>query len=174
MHALSFVSRQLAHLCLLVAGLALLALMGVTIADVLLRLVFRLSSGALNWSVVGSVELVRYLLMFSLLAAMAASVERSQVVVEAFSHGLSPVWKERLGGLFLVGFVVLGAILAWGLWQEAETAALRGRVTQDLRLPMGPIYQFAALLCVLLALRSLIHSILGLLFATEGGGIHHE
>src|SRR5690554_8234306 len=86
MQALSFASHQLARLCLLVAGLALLAMMGVTIADVLLRLAFRLSGGALNWSVVGSVELVRYLLMFSLLAAMAASVERSQVVVEGFSH----------------------------------------------------------------------------------------
>src|SRR5690554_2798667 len=103
MKALSFVSHQLAKLCLLVAGLALLILMGVTITDVLLRLIFRLSGGALNWSVIGSVELVRYLLLFSLLAAMAANVERSQVVVEAFSHGLSPVWKERLGGLFLAG-----------------------------------------------------------------------
>ncbi|MDR5894297.1 MULTISPECIES: TRAP transporter small permease [Halomonas] len=174
MQALSFVSRQLARLCLLVAGLALLAMMGVTIADVLLRLTFRLSGGALNWSVVGSVELVRYLLMFSLLAAMAASVERSQVVVEAFSHGLSPVLKERLGGLFLLGFVVLGAVMAVGLWQEAGVAAMRGQVTQDLRLPMAPIYQFGALLCALLALRSLLHALLGTFFATDGGGVHHE
>ena len=60
MQPLLFASRQLARLCLLVAGLALLAMMGVTIADVLLRLIFRLSGGALNWSVVGSVELVSY------------------------------------------------------------------------------------------------------------------
>lgn len=174
MQPLLFASRQLARLCLLVAGLALLALMSVTIVDVLLRLVFRLSGGALNWSVIGSVELVRYLLMFSLLAAMAASVERSQVVVEAFSHGLSPVLKERLGGLFLFGFVVLGAVMAIGLWQEAGIAAQRGQVTQDLRIPMGPIYQFGAVLCALLALRSLLHAILGAFFATEGGGVHHE
>ncbi|MCE8022057.1 TRAP transporter small permease [Halomonas sp. MCCC 1A11036] len=173
MQALSFVSRQLARLCLLVAGLALLGLMGVTIVDVLLRLVFRLSGGALNWSVIGSVELVRYLLMFSLLAAMAASVERSQVVVEAFSHGLSPALKERLGGIFLIGFVVLGAVMAVGLWQEASIASQRGQVTQDLRIPMAPIYQFGAVLCALLALRSLVHAALGTLFATEGGGVHH-
>lgn len=174
MQPLSFVSRQLARLCLLVAGLALLAMMGVTIVDVLLRLTFRLSGGALNWSVVGSVELVRYLLMFSLLAAMAASVERSQVVVEAFSHGLSPVFKERLAGVFLSGFAVLGAVMAVGLWQEAGVVAMRGQVTQDLRLPMAPIYQFGAMLCALLALRSLLHALLGTFFATDGGGVHHE
>ncbi|MFY0991713.1 TRAP transporter small permease [Halomonas sp. C05BenzN] len=174
MQSLSFVSRQLARLCQLVAGLALLALMGVTITDVLMRLVFRLSGGALNWSVVGSVELVSYLMLFALLAAMAASVERSQVVVEAFSHGLSPTLKERLGGFFLLGFVILGVVMTIGLWQEAETAALRGQVTQDLRIPMGPIYQFAALLCALLALRSLLHALLGVFFAADGGGVHHE
>src|SRR5690554_873820 len=86
MQALSFASHQLARLCLLVAGLALLAMMGVTIADVLLRLAFRLSGGALNWSVVGSVELVRYLLMFSLLAAMAASVEDRKSIRLNSSH----------------------------------------------------------------------------------------
>lgn len=174
MQALSFVSRLLARLCQLVAGLALLGLMGVTIADVLLRLVFRLSGGALNWSVVGSVELVSYLMLFALLAAMAANVEKSQVVVEAFSHGLSPTLKERLGGLFLAGFVVLGMVMAIGLWQEAGIAAQRGMVTQDLRIPMAPIYQFGSLLCALLALRSLMHTVLGLLFATDGGGVHHE
>ena len=174
MQALLMVSRQLARVCLLVAGLALLTMMAVTIVDVLLRLAFRLTGGTLNWSVVGSVELVRYLMLLSLLAAMAASVERSQVVVEAFSHGLSPTFKERLGGVFLVGFVVLGSVMAVGLWQEAGIASQRGQVTQDLRIPMAPIYQMGAVLCALLALRSLVHAVLGALFATDGGGTHHE
>lgn len=169
MQALLLVSRQLARLCQLLAGLALIALMGVTIADVLMRLLFRLSGGALNWSVVGSVELVSYLMMFSLLAAMAANVEKSQVVVEAFSHRLSEPLKQRLSGIFLFGFVALGAVVALGLWQEGASAARYGQVTQDLRLPMGPIYQFGALLCVLLTLRSLLHALLGTLYATEGG-----
>ena len=168
MHALLSISRLLERLCQWVAGLSLAALMTVTVVDVVLRLLFRLSSGVFNFSVVGSVELVSYLLLFSLLAAMAANVERSQVIVEAFSHRLPESFKRRLGGFFLLGFVVLGTIMTIGLWQEAQIAALRGQVTQDLRVPMGPIYQFAAALCALLAIRSLLQAILSGLLGLEG------
>ncbi|MBD3896807.1 TRAP transporter small permease subunit [Halomonas sp. ML-15] len=174
MQALITTSHWLARLGQLVAGIALLALMSVTMADVLTRLLFRLSAGSINWSVSGSVELVSYLMMFALLAAMAANIEKSQVVVEAFSHRLPEAFKQRLGGIYLIGFCVLGVLMTLGLWQEAASAARRGQVTQDLRIPMGPIYQFGAVLCALLAARSLIHVLLGSLFATEGGGANEQ
>lgn len=159
-------SHWLARLGQWVSGIALLALMSVTVADVLTRLIFRFTAGSLNLSFNGSVELVSYLMMFSLLAAMAANIEKSQVVVEAFSHRLPETFKRRLAGLFLFGFCVLGVVMAWGLWQEATIAAGRGQVTQDLRIPMGPIYQFGALLCALLAARGLVHAVLAGVFAS--------
>lgn len=168
MYALLSTSRLLARLCQWVAGFSLVALMTVTIVDVVLRLLFRLTGGAFSFSIIGSVELVSYFLLFSLLAAMAANVERSQVIVEAFSHRLPDSLKKRLSGFFLLGFVVLGAIMTIGLWQEAQVAGLRGHVTQDLRIPMGPIYQFAAALCALLAIRSLLQAILTGLLGQEG------
>lgn len=174
MQVLMTASRWLARLGQWVSGIALLALMSVTVADVLTRLIFRLTGGSLNLSFNGSVELVSYLMMFALLAAMAANVEKSQVVVEAFSHRLSEAFKQRLGGLFLIGFCVLGAVMAWGLWQEAAIAASRGQVTQDLRIPMGPIYQFGAVLCALLAARSLVHVALDGIFANGGGSDNEQ
>lgn len=161
-------SQWLALLCKLVAGIALVGLLGVTIADVGTRYLSRLTEGAIALRVSGSVELVSYLMLFSLLAAMAANVEKSQVVVEAFSHGLSPTIKNRLHGVYMLGFTALGLILFLGLLDSASAAARHGEVTQDLRIPMGPIYYAAAVLSLLLGLRSLVHAVLSAVFGAEG------
>lgn len=167
-------SRWLALLCKLVAGTALLGLLGVTIVDVTTRYLSRLTEGAVALSVSGSVELVSYLMLFSLLAAMAANVEKSQVVVEAFSHGLSPAIKNRLHGVYLLGFTALGLVLFFGLLESAGSAARYGEVTQDLRVPMGPIYYVAAVLGLMLGLRSLVHAVLSAVFGAEGEVSHGE
>jgi len=70
-------SHWLALVCRIVAGLALMALLGVTIADVVTRYLYRITEGAIALRVSGSVELVSYLMLCSLLAAMAASREQS-------------------------------------------------------------------------------------------------
>lgn len=95
-HILYRASHWLALICRLVAGIALVGLLAVTIADVGTRYLSRVTEGAIAFRVSGSVELVSYLMLFALLAAMAANVEKSQVVVEAFSHGLPQTIKNRL------------------------------------------------------------------------------
>lgn len=161
-------SHWLALLCRWVAGVALVALLLVTIADVSTRYLYRLTEGAIALRVSGSVELVSYLMLCSLLAAMAANVEKSQVVVEALSHSL-PQWiKNRLQGVYLIGFAALGMVLFIGLLDSAAAASRHGEVTQDLRLPMGPIYYAAAVLSLLLGVRSALHALLGALFGVEG------
>lgn len=174
MSSLERASHWLALVCRFVAGIALLALLAVTIADVGTRYLSRLTEGAVDLRVSGSVELVSYLMLFSLLAAMAASVEKSQVVVEAFSHGLPSRIKNRLHGVYLLGFAALGLVLFIGLFESAAAAARHGEVTQDLRLPMGPIYAVAAGLSLLLGLRSLLHAVLGAVFGAEGEVSHGE
>ncbi|WP_275286724.1 TRAP transporter small permease [Halomonas elongata] len=168
------VSHWLALVCRVVAGVALLALLAVTIADVGTRYLYRLTEGAIALRVTGSVELVSYLMLCSLLAAMAANVEKSQVVVEAFSHGLAPALKHRLHGVYLLGFAALGLILFLGLLDSASAAARHGEVTQDLRLPMSPIYSVAAVLSLLLGVRSLMHALLGALWGREAEVSHGE
>ncbi|MGR4070114.1 TRAP transporter small permease subunit [Halomonas sp. LR3S48] len=167
-------SHWLALVCRVVAGVALLALLTVTIADVGTRYLYRLTEGAIALRVSGSVELVSYLMLCALLAAMAANVEKSQVVVEAFSHGLAPAIKNRLHGFYLLGFAALGLVLFLGLLDSAVAATRHGEVTQDLRLPMGPIYQAAAALSLLLGVRSLIHALLGAVFGVEQEVSHGE
>ncbi len=171
MHALLRFSGWLEVFSRLIAGIALIGLLGVTIVDVALRYLFRVSDGALSLSVTGSVELVSYLMLFALLAAMAANVEKAQVVVEAFSHGLRDSLKARIAGVYLLGFVVLGLVLAVGLWDAGASAASYGETTQDLRIPMAPIYFFASGLCALLSLRCLLHAVLGALFAHRAGPV---
>ncbi|WP_111498022.1 MULTISPECIES: TRAP transporter small permease subunit [Marinobacter] len=167
-------SRQLATLCWIIAGIALVALLGVTIADVATRYLFRLTDGAIALRVTGSVELVSYLLLCSLLASMAANVEKSQVVVEALTHNLSEAIKSRLHGIYLLGFAALGLVIFIGLLNSAEGAAKHGEVTQDLRLPMSPIYYAAAAMSFLLGLRALIESILSVVFGTHAEVSHGE
>lgn len=172
--ALERASHWLALVCRVVAGVALLAMLTVTIADVGTRYLYRITEGAVALRVTGSVELVSYLMLFALLSAMAANVEKSQVVVEAFSHGLSGAIKARLHGIYLLGFVALGVVLFVGLLGAAQGAARHGEVTQDLRLPMGPIYYVAAVLGLLLGVRSLMHSLLSTIYGVEGEGSHGE
>ena len=163
-----------ALICRLVAGVALTGLLAVTIADVSTRYLSRVTEGAIALSVSGSVELVSYLMLFALLAAMAANVEKSQVVVEAFSHRLPQSIKNRLQGVFLLGFMALGLVLFVGLLDSAAAATRHGEVTQDLRLPMGPIFQLAAVLSLLLGLRSFIHALLGVIYAAGEEAAHGE
>lgn len=167
-------SHWLALICRLVAGVALIGLLAVTIADVSTRYLSRVTEGAIALRVSGSVELVSYLMLFALLAAMAANVEKSQVVVEAFSHRLPQAIKNRIQGLFLLGFMVLGLVLFNGLMDSAAAATRHGEITQDLRLPMGPIFQLAAVLSLLLGLRSFIHALLGIIYATGEEATHGE
>lgn len=173
-HILNRASHWLALVCRVVAGIALIGLLAVTIADVSTRYLARMTEGAIAFRVSGSVELVSYLMLFALLAAMAANVEKSQVVVEAFSHGLPQTIKNRLQGVYFLGFMALGLILFIGLWDSAAAATRHGTTTQDLRLPMGPIYQLAAVLSLLLGLRSCIHGVLGIVYARGEESSHGE
>ena len=62
-------------------------------------------------------------------------------------------------GVFMLGFFIIGIVFAWGLFESAVDAIEFGKVTQDLRVSMMPIYLVSAFLSALLAIRSLIESI---------------
>ena len=79
-----------------------------------------------------------------------------------------------LQGVFLLGFMALGLVLFVGLLDSAAAATRHGEVTQDLRLPMGPIFQLAAVLSLLLGLRSFIHALLGVIYAAGEEAAHGE
>lgn len=160
-------STWLSHVALAVAGIALLAMMGITVLDIILRYAFKLSAGASGVTLTGGVELVEYLLLAMILAAMAAHVERSQVIVEVFTQKLSEKLQARIAALCLLIFALIGATVAFGIGEAASSAAEFGEITQDLAMPKAPIYAVASALFVIFTLRSAIHGLHDLLEGTR-------
>ncbi len=153
------ISTLISRLCQFIGGISLIIIVVATIADVVTRYIFKLTGGELGFTIKGSVEIVSYFMLFALLAAFAAFVERSQIIVDVFTQNMSQAVKGYMMGVFMMGFFVIGLVFTWGLYESALDAIVFGKVTQDLRLSMMPIYAISAFLSLLLAIRALIESI---------------
>ncbi len=153
------ISTLISRLCQFLGGISLIIIVLVTIADVVTRYIFKLTGGELGFTLKGSVEIVSYFMLFTLLAAFAAYVERSQIIVDVFTQKMPKAVKGYMMGVFMMGFFFIGIVFTWGLYESAIDAIKFGKVTQDLRLSMMPIYAISAFLSFLLAIRSLIESI---------------
>ena len=152
-------SRLIARLCEFIGGISLIVIVMATITDVATRYVFKLTGGELGFTMKGGVEIVSYFMLFALMAAFAAYVERSQIIVDVFTQKMSQAVKGYMMGTFMMGFFLIGIVFTWGLYESAVDAVHFGKVTPDLRISMMPIYGLSAFLSLLLAIRSLIESI---------------
>ena len=152
-------SVLISRLCQFIGGVSLIIIVLTTMLDVVARYIFKLTGGEFGFTVKGSVEIVSYFMLFALLAAFAAFVERSQIIVDVFTQKMPQSIKGYLMAIFMLGFFVIGIVFSWGLYESAIDAMEFGKVTQDLRLSMMPIYLISALLSAFLAIRSLIESI---------------
>jgi len=159
MSSLINLSTLISRLCQFIGGISLVIIVLTTMLDVIARYIFKLSGGELGFTVKGSVEIVSYFMLFALLAAFAAFVERSQIIVDVFTQKMSQAVKGYMMGTFMIGFFIIGLVFTWGLYESALDAIEFGKVTQDLRISMMPIYAISAFLSLLLAIRSLIESI---------------
>ena len=153
------ISHFISRLCQFIGGVSLIIIVMATMTDVATRYVFKLTGGEIGSTMKGSVEIVSYFMLFALLAAFAAYVERSQIIVDVFTQKMPQSVKGYMMGVFMMGFFLIGIIFAWGLYESALDALKYGKVTQDLRISMMPIYALSSFLSVLLAIRSLIESI---------------
>ncbi len=153
------ISNFISRFCQFIGGISLIIIVLTTMIDVITRYAFKLTGGEIGFTVKGSVEIVSYFMLFALLAAFAAFVERSQIIVDVFTQKMPQFVKGYLMGIFMLGFFLIGLIFAWGLYESAFDALEYGKVTQDLRISMMPIYLVSAFLSLLLAIRSLIESI---------------
>lgn len=153
------ISHFISRLCQFIGGISLIIIVLATILDVVTRYIFKLTGGEIGFTMKGSVEIVSYFMLFALLAAFAAYVERSQIIVDVFTQKMPQSIKGYMMGTFMVGFFLIGIMFAWGLYESALDALQYGKVTQDLRVSMMPIYFLSSFLSVLLAIRSLIEAI---------------
>ncbi|MDF2829495.1 MAG: trap dicarboxylate transporter dctq subunit [Mycobacterium sp.] len=116
-----------------VAGVLLLGLILLTIADVVSR-------NARDRSIVGTVDIATMLLVaVAFLGLAAAEADGRHVAVELIESRFGVRTRavfSILRGLLLIG---LGALLTWGLSEVLISAASRGETTNDiLRLPTWP------------------------------------
>jgi TRAP-type C4-dicarboxylate transport system permease small subunit len=138
-----------------VAGLALLALLGVVAGAILARLLHDLSGGAVDLLIPGAVELSRLALLVLVFAALPGALMRGLVRVDLLAGRLPARPARALERLWAALALGLGGLLAWRLGAEALAQRASGEATQDLALPLwafGAVAAAAALLFALVAL----------------------
>lgn len=162
MHAVLKVLDALARVLLGIAGVALIFMMSVTLFDVIVRNLGRWFDAVHDISYTGTIELVRYSFLLAMAGAMPWGVEKSQVIVELFTQNLDPAWRARVDAFFMLGFGVLGVLIAYGLFSSGMQAIVSGETTADLRIPMAPIEFGAAFCMALMALRAFLVGAIGL------------
>ncbi len=139
-----------------IAGAILILMMLVIMADVISRALFGATGGALDLTFIGGVEIVSYCLLFMVLFTLPFSVSRGQVIVDLFTNTMSERLKGILGGIYILGFGLLGTGMTLRFIEAAGKAAETGQVTQDLFLPLSVIYGVTAAATAVLALRGVL------------------
>ncbi len=134
-------SRLLQGLCGTLAALALLAIMLLTLVDVLGRKL-------LSQSVPGALEVTEIMMVLLIFAALPlVSLHGEHVVFDSLDG-----WFGRRA-LRVQQIVVDSACalalggLAWLMWAKAGQVAGYGDTSAQLKLPLGPFVQLMALLC---------------------------
>lgn len=159
MESLSRLSEWISKLCQAIGGFSIVITILYTLTDVITRYMFKITQGGFGFTLKGSVEVVSYFMLFALLAAFAAYVERSQIIVDIFTQKLPYKLKAYLMGIFMLIYTIVAVYFVLGFYELTHDAMEYGNVTQDLRISMTPIYIFSGFLCVLLAIRAFIESI---------------
>lgn len=139
-----------------IAGVLLLAMVGVILVEVVGRSVFAATGGAIDFTFIGGIELVSYALLFMVLFTLPYAVSRGQVIVDLFTGGMSARMKAVLSGVYTLGFGLLGVGMTLGFVGSAGSVMASGQVTQDLHIPLGYLYGLTAFTTSVLALRAIL------------------
>lgn len=150
-----------------ISGLLLLAMMFCVVADVGARSLFAMSGGSVDLTFIGGIELVKFGLLFTMLFAFPYAIDKGQIVVDLFTHQLHERTLQLFDGVYTLCFGVFGALLCWRFYHAAEGARMSGELTQDLLLPMAPIYLVSSAALAVMAARGLTSGILELLGLKE-------
>jgi len=139
-----------------ISGLLLVVMMLSVVFDVISRALFAATDGNLDLTFTGGIELVKYSLLFSMLCAFPYAVDKGQIVVDLFTQGWSNRTQRWTDGFYTICFGVFGGLLCWRFGLAGEEAEVSGELTQDLLIPMAPIYLAASAVLGVLALRGVV------------------
>ncbi|UTW10085.1 TRAP transporter small permease [Marinobacterium rhizophilum] len=136
-----------------ISGLLLVMMMLSVVADVAARSLFAVTDGSVDLTFVGGIEVVKYGLLFAMLFAFPHAVDKGQIVVDLFTHKLPASKLRWFDGFYTLCFGVFGALLCWRFFEAAGASAMSGELTQDLLIPLAPMYLVSAVALAVLALR---------------------
>jgi TRAP-type C4-dicarboxylate transport system permease small subunit len=160
MEVLERITKFLTHLLMGIAGLFLLAMVGLTCADIVSRLLWV--------PILGSVELVA--LSGSIVTAFAlgyTQVRRGHIWVDVLI-GLFPYRVKRIlsiiNSLVCMGFF---AVVAWRITVWSTTLVTTGELTETLRILYYPFSYGVALGCAVLSLVFLTDGLKSLISSKE-------
>lgn len=138
---LAALTARLSRVMFWVAGLALVAMMGLTGADVVLRL-FRAP-------ILGTYELVGLLGAVAVgFAIPQTTLQRGHVKMDFLAGRLTSRGKARLGRLTNLLGLGLFAVVGLNLWELGDDLRRAGEVTLTLQLPQYPVAYGVALCCL--------------------------
>jgi TRAP-type C4-dicarboxylate transport system permease small subunit len=110
------------------ASLFMLAMMVVTVSDVLLRWL-------VNRPIHGALEIVELLLACTIFTALPAVFLRDENVVVDVGDHLWPRWVPLLKRIAAVASLVVVGVMCWAMYPRAKDILELGDVTSDLSLP---------------------------------------
>lgn len=120
-------------------GVLLMALMGLTVVDVVGRYLF-------NAPLIGATELTELLLAAVIFLGLpAVALAEEHVTVDLLTDRMPPwvhPWRLAIAGVF--SGVVLG-LVTWRIWIYAGQIGAYGGLTNSLRLPIAPLGYFCAM-----------------------------
>lgn len=147
--AASAIARGLRLVLTLTAGLLLMALMGLTVFDVIGRYL-------LNAPVKGASELSELLLVATVFLGLpVVCLDGGHVTVDLLTKNMPKVTERPR--LFITGVISAAvlAVISWRLFAYGDQVASYNLVTNSLRLPVAPVVWFCAVFTAIAALITL-------------------
>lgn len=138
-------SRRLRLFIAVIGAACLIAMMGLTVADVLGRYL-------MNAPVPGSTEVTELLLAAVVFLGLpAASIDNDHIAVDVLTSRLSGIRARMMEiGISILSAAVL-AVVAWRIWIVGNQIAGYSGTTPTLKLPLAPVAYGSAVLCLVAA-----------------------
>lgn len=149
MNRLDQISQWLSRLLLWIAAGFLAAMIFLTCANILLRIVWK--------PVSGTFELMGYFGAVATAFALAyTQLNKGHIAVDVLSQRFSPGMQRVLGGVNALMGTVFFALVTWRIAAYATVLRKSGEVTETLRIPYYPFTYGVALGCGVLSLIFLV------------------
>lgn len=158
MNKLSTLFARVSYAMFLVSGFFLMSMMVIILTDVISRTIFGLTEGSVDFTFIGSVELVSYGLLFCILFSLPYSVARSQVIVDLFTENMGERMKDIFSAVYTFGFGLMGLAMTMRFFESIHKYTESGETSQDLLIPLQYIYMVTTVATAVLAIRGFLVS----------------